>query len=176
MKKIALAAAVAFALTGCGAHVAPGAATMNAAALAAQSKKKAASKRPTPPALKKADSTRQGIAASNAARACDSALQQYQSLQYQWNAAYDDYTKDQIETQMLNVLHSGLTNTQSITSAQGVDATDRCSYDIADAGLDRYDSRYRQWQSTWDVTQKRYIVNDMLTDMVNTLQQIRNNY
>jgi hypothetical protein len=170
-------------LSGCGTHVAAATGTVASSALSAQSKTathkgaKASADRKAPPKLDaKSGLVRQGFAASQAAQACDNALQQYQGLTYQWSSAWSDYDKDQIETQMLNVLHSGLTSTQSITSAQGVDAADRRSYDIADQGLNRYDAAYSQWSATWDINQKRYIVNGMLTDMVNTLQQIRANY
>jgi hypothetical protein len=170
-------------LTGCGSHVAATTGAVPTSALTAQSKTavhkgaKASADRKAPPKVAaKAGLVRQGFAASQASQACDNALQQYQNLTYQWNNAWSDYDKDQIETQMLQVLHDGLNATQSITSAQGVDAADRRSYDIADQGLNRYDSSYSQWSATWDVNQKRYIVNNMLTDMVNTLQQIRANY
>lgn len=180
--KAALAATmVAGMLAGCGTHVTPGtAAAAQMAAMNAQSKAKkgpkASAKRPAPPTVKQDKTTRQGIAASNAANAANQALQQYQALTYQWQQAWSDQDKDNIETEMLNTLHGGLQNVESITSAQGVDMQDRRSYDIADQGLNRYDSSYRQWESTWDQGQKREVVNQMLNDMVNTLEQIRNNY
>ena len=171
---------VATMLAGCGSHAAPNAGALSAASIAAQSAAhkgaKASAKRPAPPAGPKVKATTQGFAANNAANAANNALAAYQNLSYQWQSAWSDYDKDQIETQMLNALHQGLTDTQSITSAQGVDATDRRSYDIADQGLNRYDSSYRQWQSTWDDSTKRMIVNQMLNDMVNTLQQVKANY
>ena len=171
-------------LSGCGSHVAVATGAMPTSALSADAKKTAAHKgakasadRKAPPKLPaKAGLVHQGFAASQAAQACDSALQQYQSLSYQWSTAWSDYDKDQIESQMLAVLHDGLTSTQSITSAQGVDAADRRSYDIADQGLNRYDSSYSQWSAAWDVNQKRNIANGMMVDMTNTLQQIRANY
>jgi hypothetical protein len=174
-------------LSGCGSHVAAATGVNPASAFSAESKKsaktpahkgaKASATRKAPPKLPaKAGLVRQGFAASQASQACDSALQQYQGLTNEWTAAWSDYDKDQIESQMLAVLHQGLTSTQSITSAQGVDAADRRSYDIADQGLNRYDSQYSQWSATWDLNQKRNIANDMMVDMTNTLQQIRANY
>ena len=175
-------------LAGCGTHVAPTAGNSAAFMASAQSAKgartvkahkgpKASANRKAPPTIPaKSGLVRQGIAASQASQACDSALQQYQSLTYQWQQAWSDTDKDNIETEMLNVLHQGLTSTQSITSANGVDMADRRSYDIADQGLNRYDASYSQWQSTWDINQKREIINGMLNDMVSTLQQIRSNY
>lgn len=179
MKKFAIVAVLAFALAGCGTHLTPLAGSATAAALAAQSHKKAATakngKRPTPPQTKKT-TARQGIAASQAAGDCGSTLATYQNLTYQWNSAFSDADKDNVESQMLQVLHQGLQNVESITSANGVDATDRQSYDIADAGLNRYDAAYSSWSSTWDPNAKRVIANQMMTDMVNTLQQIQANY
>ena len=177
-RSFAAALLVATVLAGCGTHGATTASSVSVASIAAQSHKgaKASAKRPAPPTAPEVKATTQGFAASQAANTCARALSSYQSLTYQWQSAWSDYDKDQIETQMLYVLHQGLTDTQSITSANGVDAADRRSYDIADQGLNRYDYSYRQWQNAWSDSTKRQICNQMLTDLVNTLQQIRSNY
>ena len=68
-----------------------------------------AKERPALPEVKPmAGLVRQGFAASEASRASSNALMTYQSLQQQWNMAFDDMTKDNIETSMLSTMKGAL--------------------------------------------------------------------
>ena len=177
LRTLAAAALLAATLAGCGTTGAPtGAAKTAAAAMQAQKAKgqKATAERPAPPATT-AD-TKQGLAARESQRIAERSLYRYSELIRAWERAWSDSEKDRIEQDMLSELHAALGDVQQVTSSSGHDSADRRAYDIADQGLNRYDRLYRDWERAYGDREKREITNDMLSGMVQTLQDVKRNY
>ena len=178
LRTFAAAALLAATLAGCGTTGAPtGAAATGAAAMQAQKAKgqKASADRPAPPAAEQGK-PKQGLAARESTRMAERSLYRYAELTRAWERAWSDSEKDRIEQDMLTELHSAIEDVQQVTSSSGHDSADRRAYDIADQGLNRYDRLYREWQMAWGDREKRRIINDMLSGMVQTLQDVKRNY
>lgn len=162
---------VAFALTGCGTTPTMTAQTRNLAGASALAADKG--DRPAPPSAKDAGKVKQGLAARQAARSADRALYRYADLLRQWERARTDEEKDRLEQDMLYEFHSTLDDVRQNTSASGHDYADREAYDRADRALTRYDRLFREWERARTDAEKRRIVNEMLTDMMEALQAIK---
>jgi hypothetical protein len=162
------------ALAGCGTTSGmPGSAVANGTmAAAAKRPTKAAQRLPEPKEAKPAPG---GFAARESSRVSRRVLSDYAQMLREWNRAYSDFERDNIEERMLRVLRNGLDEVQQVTSREGHDADDRRAYDIADAGLNNYERLYRDWQSTYNMGTRRRIVNTMLQYLVDTHERIRDN-
>jgi predicted small lipoprotein YifL len=183
LRTLAAAALLAATLAGCGTTGAPtGAAKTAAAAMQAQKAKgqKATADRPAPPAAAqgtaKKGAPKQGLAARESQRIAERSLYRYADLTRAWERAWSDSEKDRIEQDMLVELHSSIEDIQQVTSSSGHDSADRRAYDIADQGLNRYDRLFREWERAYGDREKRRITNDMLSGMVQTLEDVKRNY
>lgn len=179
-RSFAAAVLLAATLAGCGQTASPLAARAGGNVAAAAAKQDPATKadadRPEPPAAGKVSQPKQGLAARKAGRVAEDALYNY-SLQFRdWERAWTNSEKDRIESKMLSTLHAALQDVQQVTSDLGNDTADRRAYDIADRGLDRYTSLYSSWERSWSEREKREILNDMLTVMVQSLKDVKANY
>lgn len=177
LQALAAATLVAVTLAGCGSTGAPtGAARTAAAALQAQKAKGSAdAKRPAPPAADQG-TPKQGLAARDSQRIAERSLYRYAELIRAWERAWSDSEKDRLEQDMLTEMHAAIEDIQSVTSSSGHDSADRRAYDIADQGLNRYDRLFREWERAFGDREKRRIINDMLSGMVQTLQDVKRNY
>jgi hypothetical protein len=116
-----------------------------------------------------------GFAARRSSAIAERALADYVTLTRRWELTYGDRAKDALEEQMLRTLKNALDDVQEVTSRDGRDADDRRAYDLADRGLDRYESLYREWRNTYGREAGRLVVNEMLRMLVDTLESIRDN-
>jgi hypothetical protein len=116
-----------------------------------------------------------GFAARESSAIASDALADYVTLARRWDRTWGDRAKDALEEQMLSVMKRALDRVQDVTSREGHDTADRRAYDIADRGLDRYETLYREWQATYSRERRRLVVNEMLAMLVRTLEDIRDN-
>jgi hypothetical protein len=161
-------------LAGCGQGSGlPGTAVANGVvAAAAKRPTQAAQRLPEPTAAKPMP---RGYAARESSRVSRRVLNDYAQMLRDWNRAYSDYERDNIEERMLRVLREGLKEVQEVTSREGHDADDRRAYVLANYGLNNYERLYRDWESTYNADNRRRIVNAMLQNLVDTHERIRDN-
>lgn len=100
------------------------------------------------------------------------ALYQYNDLRNQWLATYDNNAKDNLEQQMLGVLTQAASTIEGYTNGGCCDTDNQAIYSMASNALNEYNSLRNQWMSTYDVNQKRNLVNQMLVDLTGAIQSI----
>ncbi len=161
-------------LAGCGTSSGmPGSAVSNGVvAAAAKRPTQAAQRLPEPKAAKPMPG---GYAARESSRVSRRVLNDYQQMLPDWNRAYSDYDRDNIEERMLRVLRKGLKEVQEVTLHEGQDADDRRAYDIADGGLNDYALSYHLWATARGADVRRSVMNAMLQSLVDTHERIRDN-
>ena len=179
MKRVSAALIIAFALTGCGTRVLPGATAVSGFSIDAQARKATpnGTKRTAPPTAKKPAAPPPNAGTSRVYQYCATALAQYRVLQSEWNAADSDVAKDQIELKMRDVLHKALDSTwKSVALDPNASIPDRRSKFMADDELSLYSAFNERWQASKDDKLKRTIMKLMLKGMVETVEEILTNY